>query len=649
MLATLATASFTFGLVSAIASELPSLDPARQRDEVNGYIYAADGASVLAVLRGAESRVLVGGDEISDVMKLAIVAIEDRRFFEHRGVDLRGIGRALWADVRHKRFVEGGSTITQQFVKNAYKENDRSLGRKLREAALAWQAEQRWSKDRILTAYLNTIYFGNGAYGIHQAAMTYFQHGPAELKLHEAALLAGIPADPSRYDPVTRPTRARARRDTVLRVMLELGSIDGRQYARARRAPLPQNIRLPGTQGPAPFFANHVKQQLVDGYGGRRVFGGGLRVRTTLDLDLQEIGRRAIAKWLKDPEGPEAALVAIEPKTGNVLAMIGGNYRESQFNLAVQGERQPGSAFKPMVLATALEEGISPATTFDSRPLAIPFDGRVYPVSNYEDLYLGRADLETATVHSDNSVYVQLTRLVGPERVARTARRLGIRSPLRPYLSIGLGAQSVNPLELARAYSAFANGGYRIDTDKRFGSGARTIDEVRDRRSRLLTRNLGRPRRVLSERTVAFVNELLQEVVERGTGRAAFLSRWPAAGKTGTTENYGDAWFVGYTPHLVVAVWVGYPPRVRPMLTEFHGEAVAGGTYPALIWKSFMERALPRVADEPQEFEPPPYDGGSVQLVVQRDGAIRRADGYCADVLEVVYFTGAGPSGSADC
>ena len=478
--------------------------------------------------------------------------------------------------------------------------------------------------------------------------MTYFRHGPSELKLHEAALLAGIPADPSGYDPVTRPRAARARRDAVLRAMLELGSIDRREYREATKAPLPQRVRLPGTQGPTPFFANYVKQQLVDAYGGRRVFGGGLRVRTTLDLELQEMGRTAIAKWLRSPEGPEAALVAIEPTTGNVVAMIGGNYRESQFNLAVQGERQPGSAFKPMVLATALEEGISPVTTFESRPLQIAFDGRVHSFSNYEDMYLGRADLETATVHSDNSVYVQLTRLVGPARVAQTARRLGIRSRLQPYLAIGLGAQSVNPLELARAYSSFANGGYRIDTE-RFGSSARAIDAVRDRRNRLLTRNLGRPHRVLSERTVAFVNELLREAVEQGTGRAAFLPRWPAAGKTGTTENYGDAWFVGYTPHLVVAVWVGYPARVRPMLTEFHGEPVAGGTYPALIWKSFMERALPKVADEPEEFAPPPYDGGSAQLVVPRGGAIHRAEGYCEDVVEVVYFTGAGPARTATC
>jgi penicillin-binding protein 1A len=664
VLALLASASFTFGLISAVASELPTLDPARALDEeVNGYVYAANGETVLAVLRGSESRVLVDSEDIAPVMKQAIVAIEDRRFWEHDGVDVRAVLRALWTDVRQQGVVQGGSTITQQFVKNQYVRNTRTIGRKVREAALAWQLERstNWPKERILTAYLNTIYFGNGAYGVQQAARIYFDKGPGRLTLPEAALLAGIPADPSGYDPVAHPVAARERRDTVLRAMLETGVITRSELEEARQAAVPREVRIPGTEGPAPFFTNYVKDQLVDAFGGRRVFGDGLRVTTTLDLDLQDMARDAIAGWLAEENGPRAALVALEPSTGNVVAMVGGNYRESQFNLAVQGQRQPGSAFKPLVLAAALERGVAPSTTLDSRPLQIPFDGKVYPVSNYEDAYLGEADLETATVHSDNAVYVQLTQLVGPPAVVRTAARLGVQSRLRPFLSIGLGAQAVNPLELARAYSAFANGGFRIDGQlrgprvRKFDPAPpRVIDEVRNAGGSLAARNFGRPQRVLQPRTAAWITSFLQEAIEEGTGRRAALdSRWSVAGKTGTTEHYGDGWFVGYSPDLVAAVWVGYPEGLRPMLTEFNGEPVAGGTYPALIWKSFMARALPYLEKtkeaRPEPFAEPPYEGSIAAAVVNRDGVVARDNGQCNGVFEIDFFPDRLPQRTARC
>jgi penicillin-binding protein 1A len=651
----LAAGSFTLGLVSAVASELPSLDPSRQLDSLkNGFIYANDGKTVLAVLRGRESRTLVESEQIAPTMKHAIVAIEDRRFWEHHGIDLRGIGRALVADIRNQAVVQGGSTITQQFVKNAVGD-ERTIARKVREAALAWQLERdpRWSKDRILTAYLNTIYFGNGAYGIQQAAQTYFRKGALGLTLAEAALLAGIPADPSGYDPVTRPGRALARRAQVLRAMVEVRSITPGQAAAANRVPLPrpEDVRLPGTRSDrAPFFADYVKQQLVDRFGADKVYGEGYRVTTTIDLSLQRLGRAAIDKWLKTPDGPRAALVAIDPRTGDVLAMVGGNYRESQFNLAVQGQRQPGSTFKPFVLATALEQGISPATVFESKPLTIPLGDKVWPVSNYEDAYLGQATLEVGTVESDNSVYAQLTKLVGPAAVVQTARRLGVRTPLQPYFSIGLGGQAATPLELARAYSAFANGGYRIGTAL-LGDRPRVVDEMRRHDGTLLgiNRAAGEQERVLSPHTAAWVNELLRRAIESGTGEAARLRGWTAAGKTGTTENYGDAWFVGYTPHLVTAVWVGYPTELRPMLTEFDGEPVAGGTFPALIWKSFMEKALPHVGAEREDFESPESLYTSPQLVVHRNGRVLLDNGLCRETVEVVYFADKGPRRTADC
>jgi penicillin-binding protein 1A len=651
----LGTLSFTFGLVTSVASEIPSLDPARlQAREVDGYIYDRKGERVLAVLRGKQSRILLPSDKISDRMKLAIVAIEDKRFYEHRGIDLHGILRAVVQDVRHKAVVEGGSTITQQFVKNTYTKDQRSIGRKLKEAALAWQLEQRWSKDRILTAYLNTIYFGNGAYGVQQAALTYFHHG-ADMKhlgWAEAALLAGIPSDPSRYDPVTNPTAARERRNLVLKALLDQGDLTYAQYANAAKAklPRPEDVHLSGQRGPAPYFTNYVEQQLIDRYGSGRVFGGGLRVTTTIDLNVQRFARRAITKWLTKPNGPSAALVAVDPRDGKVLAMIGGNnYRKSQFNLAVQGERQPGSSFKPFVLATALKDGISPDSEFESGPVEIPLGDKVWSVHNYENSDLGRISLATATEVSDNTVYAQLTQLVGPPAIVRTARRLGITSPLKSYFAIGLGAEAVNPLEMARAFSAFANGGRRID-GAAFGNRTRAISMVRNEARRVVDDNAPVGRHVLTANTAALVTSLLQGVVRAGTGKRAQLSDGrPVAGKTGTTENYGDAWFVGYTPQLVAAVWVGYPTTLRPMLTEYNGDAVAGGTFPALIWKTFMERALPYLHEPPQDFPGISLPYSVPRNVVFRDGQLELDNGNCHDTKSLLYFAGERPARTANC
>ncbi len=655
LLGALAFASFTFGLVSAIGSEIPELNPVRQqKQEQDGYIYDARGKRILTVLRGSESRVLVRWRDIDPLIKLAIIAIEDKRFWEHRGVDLRGIGRALWADLREHEVVQGGSTITQQFVKNAYVKNEQAIGRKVKEAALSWQLEQKWTKPEILTAYLNTIYFGNGAYGVERAAVTYFGHGADELNLTEAALLAGIPKDPSRFDPATNPREAKERRNLVLREMFRQGLITRYALRKATRAPMPDpdDIRLPGTEGPAQYFVNYVKQQLVDQYGSARVFGGGLRVRTSIDLELQEAGRDAISKWLKGPTAPSAALVAIDTRDGRVLAMVGGkNYRESQFNLAVQGQRQPGSSFKPFVLAEALEQGISTETEFVSKPVVIPLGDRLWSVSNYEDAYLGPIDLETATIHSDNAVYAELTRLVGPAKVVRRARRLGITSPLEDYFSIGLGAQAVNPLEMARAFATFAKGGLRVDNSlNRLRNRPRAILQVRSGASGRVDRNRPKAVRVVDPRTASVVSSLLQKVVQQGTGRRAALPDGrPVAGKTGTTENYGDAWFVGYTPQIAVAVWVGHPNELRPMLTSFHGEPVAGGTFPALIWKSFMERAVALKEYEPEPFSSPPAEYAVPRTVVPRDGEIQVDNGRCRATRTVWYVSGSGPAKTADC
>jgi len=635
--------------VTAIAGEIPTLDPARYHRVQNSYIYATDG-TVLAVLRGRENRRVVRSDQIADVMKQAIVAVEDKRFFEHNGIDLHGIVRAIWADLTNKKVVQGGSTITQQFVKNAFTTGQRSFGRKLREAALAWQLEQQWSKDRILTAYLNTIYFGNGAYGIEQAAQVYFGETARELTLPQAALLAGIPSDPSLYDPVTRPRLARERRNFVLEAMLSQHDITGKQFRWATSTPLPppQSIRLPGTltpYTPAAYFTNYVKQLLIDKYGTGRTFGGGLRVTTSLDLNLQRIASEAISKWLPSDTGPSAALVAIDPRDGRVLAMFGGrNFHESQFNLAVQGERQPGSSFKPFALAAALDQGIAPQTSFVSGPVTITLDsGKRWYVHNYEGANLGRIDLETATIHSDNTVYAQLARIVGPSAIASMAHRLGITSHLNGYFSIVLGGEAVNPLEMARAYSTFANGGERVDGSV-FGNHPRAILSVNGHGNNTVDR------RALGANDSAIVTRYLQEVVQEGTGvKAQLPDGRPVAGKTGTTVDYGDAWFVGYTPQLAVSVWVGYPNALKPMLTEYGGKPVAGGTFPARIFGTFMQKALAYLNDQPESFPSASYGSLVTRRVVRRQGVWREDNGICEGTVSLLFFEGRGPSKVADC
>jgi penicillin-binding protein 1A len=650
----LTAAAFSYGLVTAVRSELEALDPSNPRGDVDTVIYSApnkfDERRVLAILRGDESRVLVKSEEIAPIMKQAIVAVEDKRFYEHNGVDLRGIFRAFWQDIRSQSVVEGGSTITQQYVKNAYSRNEQTIARKVREAALAWQLTQRWTKDRILTAYLNTIYFGNGAYGILQAARTYFGGKSAdELTLPESALLAGIPANPSAFDPVQHPAAARTRREYVLAQLLDQDRITPTEYRKANATdlPKPEDVRLPGTRGPAPYFVNYVTDQLVWKYGAERVFGGGLEVTTTIDLDLQENAREAIQQVLGETRGPAAALVAIDPKTGAVKAMFGGtNFRRSQFNLATQAERQPGSSFKPIVLASAFRKGIAPSTRITSKPIGIDAGDRIWQVSNYEGSYLGTVDLRTGMITSDNSVYAQLTKIVGPKAIADTAHDLGIRSELPAYFSIGLGFVAVNPLDMTRAYATIANGGKRIDgsiTRDR----PRVVSSVRFRKSGKVRTNEPVQHVVLSEEKAETLTAILEQVVEQGTGKRARLSGRTAAGKTGTTDNYGDAWFVGYTPELAVAVWVGYPNELRPMETEFHGEPVAGGTLPAQIWKAFMTRALAKTG--PKSFNPAPYVPAYDVRVVFRDGRWRLDNGYCPNTRVISYFAGSAPATTARC
>jgi penicillin-binding protein 1A len=654
--------------LTAVAAQIPKLDPKTQRSQANTYVYAANNHTVLAILRGSQARIIVPSTAISPWMKHAIVAAEDKRFYEHRGIDLRGMARALWTDVSSHGTVQGGSTITQQFVKNAYLTSQKTIGRKLFEAALAWQLEQRWSKDKILTAYLNTVYFGNGAYGVEQASRIYFHHPAAQMRPSEAALLAGIPEDPSLWDPVAHPKTAKARRNFVLRQLYQQGYITLSQYGDGKDDPMPNptKVNLPSTQGQAaPYFANYVKDQLVKQYGPSKTFGGGLRVKTTLDVDLQDAARKAIASVLpgsvRSPSyGPTAAMVVLDAKDGSVLAMVGGaNYHRSQFNLATQGERQPGSSFKPFVLATALKEGIAPTSIFtSSKKVTINAGGRLWQVNNYEGEALGPIDLSKAIAYSDNSVFSQLTALIGPRQVRDTATELGIPN-LKGYFAIGLGAEPATPLEMARAYTSFANGGARVDGSI-FGNVPRAVDCLTDTRGVCVEPN--RPvtgKQVLTNTQAETIDQMLQGVVQYGTGKAAAIPGWQIAGKTGTTENYGDAWFVGYTPpavgsdgkthQYVTAVWVGYPNNLVPMLTEFHGRPVAGGTFPALIWKAFMTKAIAVKHLAPQTFPYPTSQYAGPVTVVNRGGLLMKDNGVCKNSYQVSFYGGTGPSRVATC
>jgi membrane peptidoglycan carboxypeptidase len=390
-----------------------------------------------------------------------------------------------------------------------------------------------------------------------------------------------------------------------------------------------------------------VKQQLIPYYGSGEVFGGGMKIYTSIDLELQQMARDAIDKWLTDPDGPTAALVAIDPRDGKVLAMVGGeSFRKSQFNLAVQGQRQTGSSFKPFVLTAALEQGISPQTVFESEPTTINLGDKLWSVGNYEGSYLGPIDLTEATIHSDNTVYAQLTAQVGPRNVARTAHRLGVTRPLDDYFAIGLGVEAVSPLEMARAFATLASGGKRVDGSV-LGNLPRAV--LRVEHNKRADSNDPVRKQVVEPNDAAIVNSILQGVVSEGTGERAALEDRPVAGKTGTTEYYGDAWFVGYTPQLAVAVWVGYPDRLKPMETEYNGDPVAGGTFPALIWKTFAKSALNYLEEPPAYFDSPTYDEVAPLNVVYRNSKWYLDNGNCRDAKQILYFVGSGPEQPAPC
>jgi penicillin-binding protein 1A len=573
----------------------------------NSFLYAADG-SLLGSIPAERNRQPVTAEEMSPWIRRATIAVEDRRFFEHDGIDIEGIARAAVTDIKAGRIVEGGSTITQQLVRNLYIGRERTVQRKLKEACLATKLDKKWSKHRTLTVYLNQIYYGNQAYGIEAASQTYFSKHSKELTLTEGALLAGLTQAPSVYNPFTTPQRAFARRAEVLRAMLDTGVITQRRFKRAVDAPLGLRPGKLYSQIREPYFFGYVRDRLIEVYGAGTVRSGGLRVYTTIVPRYQRIAEQAIKDTLNQPTDPAAALISISPRTGAIRAMaaVVPNRPKNEFNLLSQARRQPGSTFKTFVLAAAVEMGVNPDSTYYNSQ---PFTYRVHPAGNCEDGswwcvhtyandYYGWSSIRSATIRSDNAVYAQLTLDVTPEKVAEVARKMGVRSALDVkgafVPSIGLGSVAVSPLDLASAYATLAAGGVYAEP-----TAIRKVVLADGREDKEAGWGKPKRRRAISEGTAAVVTRILEQNMQSGTGTRAAFGR-PAAGKTGTNEEHKDAWFAGYTPDLATTVWIGYTRGEIPM-ESVHGIAVSGGSFPAEIWRLFMESALEGVEATPFE------------------------------------------------
>ena len=571
-------------LYNSVAAGLPDPSKPVHGTEQSTRITDRNGALITELFTD-QNRTNVALGDIPLVMRNAIIATEDQRYYQHQGIDFLGMLRAGYNDVLGGRAAQGGSTITQQYVKKAFLTPDKTLKRKISEAVLAYRVEKAYSKDKILEMYLNTIYFGHGAYGVSTAAETFFGKPLSAITAPEAAVLAGVVKSPANYSPYLQPASAKRRRDTVLMQMRDQGYIKPAAYAAAVASPIAV-VPLKRGSKVAPYFVEYVRDQLVKQYGSDLVYRGGLKVKTTLDLKLQSAAEDSAARALNKAGDPSAAVVTLDPKTGAILAMVGGrDFANQQYNVVTQGHRQPGSAFKPFVLATALDQGVSPEQSFESGPVSLTVPGSTTPwsVTGASGGKTGPLRLRLATWDSVNSVYAQLVMQVGADKVAATAKAMGISTPITAVPAIALGGlkEGVTPLEMATSYGTLANGGTRMDP---FG-----VLEVKDSTGKVISTAKPAGTKALDPAVAYLTTDILRGVMAQGTGKSAQIGR-PAAGKTGTTQEYRDAWFVGYTPDLVTAVWVGYPDAQRAM-TSVHGMKVTGGSFPAQIWQSFMKIA----------------------------------------------------------
>jgi len=609
---------------------LPSVTALETLQPVQGSRIYDDNDEPMTELH-VERRIFVPLAQIPPALRDAIIATEDRRFYSHWGVDPIGIARAVVQNYRRGRIVEGGSTITQQLAKVLFLTADKSLERKLKEAVLALELERRYSKDRILEMYLNQVYFGHGAYGVEAAARTYFGKSVSELTVREAALLAGLPRAPSSYSPFDHANAAKRRRELVLRRMVEYGALKEEEAKRIARTDLgliaPERRRTTGQ-----YFLDYVQQTLEAKYGADLVFKGGLNIYTTLSPSMQLAAEQAMRDGLKALEGrstkarpgenPEGAIITIEPQTGYVKAMVGGyDFLRSEFNRAVQAKRQPGSAFKPFIYIAALEAGFTPATRIEDSPVTYPTgsNGQTWKPENYDRIFRGPTTLQQAIEESVNVVTVKLQERVGINRTVQVARRLGITSPLDINLSLALGTSDLSLLELTSAYGALANQGVWMPPV--------TVRYITDAQGKLLEEHVPEGREAVAPETAYVIAHMLRGVVERGTGQAAKVLGRPIAAKTGTTNDYSNAWFIGFTPRLATGVWVGYD-RPRSLGRDETGSRVA-----VPIWVSYMGKIL---ADSPKEDFPVPDRVAT--LLVDEDPS-----GECIRPVPMAFIKGTEP------
>lgn len=574
------------GFLTASIHTMPSLKD-EIRPSASSQIYDING-KLITTIHSEENRLPVSINKIPINLQNAFVAAEDARFYQHIGIDPRGILRAVWSNITGGGVSEGGSTITQQLAKNALLSQERTLKRKIQEAMLALQIERQYTKSEILELYLNQIYFGQGAYGVQSAAMVYFGKNVEDLSLEECAMLAGIPKSPNYYSPLNNLKAAMERQGTVLDQMVKYEFITSSTATKAHNTKL-KLVSHPAQSDnkttTASYFIDYVTQHLIDKYGADAVYKDGLKIYTSLDLTMQEAAEKAMeqlpdgrtdSNGLKQPQG---ALVAIDPHTGQIRAMVGGRGTD-QFNRAILAERQPGSAFKPFVYLAAIESGMTPSSTVDDAPISF---GSWSPM-NYDNRFRGQVTLRTALENSLNVPTVKIANQVGVDKPLYYAQQMGISTLVLQgatndrnlAMSLGGLTRGVTPLEIASAYGVFANQGIHVEPT--------AIVKVVDRNGKILEQYTPHEKAVVNERSAYILTDMLRGVMTNGTGTGANIGR-PAAGKTGTTNDYKDAWFVGFTPDLVASVWIGYD-------SDGNLNGVTGGTTPATIWHTFMTKAL---------------------------------------------------------
>ncbi len=609
LLAVCIPAGIIVGLLIWFSQDLPSTDALISVEPwTRTIIYDAHGQPLKAFYE--EDRVIVSLDEVPDRLTSAFIAIEDRQFYRHWGLNVFAIGRAVLEDVMARKIVRGASTITQQLARNLFLTQEQTLTRKIKEAILAIRIERHYTKDEILTMYLNQIYFGDGAYGVGSASTKYFGKHVSELSLAEAAMLAGIPRNPSSYSPRRHFERAKQRQAIVLQSMVEMEMITAREAAEAKNDSIFISQAAKAEVGA--YFTEYVRQILEQKYGAAALYREGLKVYTTIDLSLQELAERAVEQNLramekrlryvpKDTTGAhlaagasktdyiQGALIALDPSTGHIRAMVGGrDFLDSQWNRATQAPRQPGSAFKIFVYTAAIDNGVTPCDIIMDDPIIMEnLDSTEWRPGNFDGEFRGPITVRDALARSINIPAIKMGDQVGQETVIRYARRMGIRSELRPYRSIALGTFEVSLLELTSAVGVLGTSGIRAEPI--------AITKIEARDGRILEENLPRRSEAISAQTAYVMTTMLQSVVDEGTGRsirARGITR-NLAGKTGTTDEFGDAWFVGFSPDLAAGVWVGFDER-RSM-----GRNETGARAALPIWIDFMTGALEAIPDRP--------------------------------------------------